>query len=58
MRETCAILVGLESRGADAVRGERFVLLLGVAGDAYGSQQFPVSGADEHAATLGEYFVL
>ena len=38
MREICAILIGLESRGAYAMRGERFVLLLGIAGDAYGSQ--------------------
>jgi hypothetical protein len=46
MRQIHAILIGLQARSANTVRGERFVLLLRVAGDANGAEQRTVGGTD------------
>ena len=49
-----AILVGLQSRGMDAVDRQLLVAILGIAGDADRADDFAVIVADQHAAAFGK----
>ena len=53
-----AILVGLEAGGVNAVNGELFVAVLGIAGNADGADDLAVVVADQHAAALGEDLIV